>query len=108
MFKNKNAIKRMRSTNDQRSPDMNTVDARTLFPYKITDEGLIVHVDLHFFRDLQERLELTGQDYVRIEATQEGIELTPVRIGPPTAAYARPYRVRLDEKLSTDRDTETD
>jgi hypothetical protein len=63
------------------------LDSPTLFPYKITDEGQLVHVDFEFFQDLK----LASYDYLRIEATADGIEITPIK-GDPTVLASKPYR----------------
>jgi hypothetical protein len=62
----------------------------TLFPYKLDADVRLVHVDLGFFRDLG----LAPDDLVRIEVTQEGIELTPIQ-GGDFKHRGGPYRIRL-------------
>ena len=78
-------------------PDLETdaLNVPTLFPYKTTPDGLLVHVDFGFFRDLQTQWHLDDDDLVRIEATVDGIELTPVSGGTSKGTGA-PYRIRLD------------
>ena len=55
----------------------------------------MAHVDLGFFQHMMEQWKLNANDLVRIEATEDGIEVTPVS-GGEFKGHGEPYRQRLD------------